>query len=64
MQRIEVSLKEFCVQDASAFWAIVMTAFLGFFRLGELLVKSKLAYNPSIDLRWGDVSSTLALQHQ
>ena len=41
-----------------------MTAFLGFFRLGELLVKSKLAYNPSIDLRWGDVSSTLALQHQ
>ena len=37
-------------------WAIACTAFFGFFRLGELLVKSEAEFNPAIHLCWGDLA--------
>lgn len=35
---------------------IACTAFFGFFRLGELLPASSKAFNPAVDLVWGDVA--------
>ena len=43
-------------QDSTAFWAIAVVAFFGFFRLGELLLKSGTAYNSVLHLSWGDIS--------
>ena len=37
-------------------WAIACTAFFGFFRLGELLMDVKDAFNPAVNLAWGDVA--------
>ena len=39
-----------------ALWAITSTAFFGFFQLGELLLISASAFNPSIHLCWGEVA--------
>lgn len=38
------------------FWAIACTAFFEFFRLGELLMRSKAEFNPITSLAWGDVA--------
>ena len=56
LRRIEAPLKEHNGQDASAFWAIAVTAFFGFFRLGELLVESESDYTPALHLSWGNVA--------
>ena len=56
LRRIEAPLKECNAQDASAIWAIAVTAFFGFFRLGELLVETESDYNPALHLSWGDVA--------
>ena len=37
-------------------WAIACTAFFGFFGLGELLMDAKDAFNPAVNLAWGDVA--------
>jgi hypothetical protein len=37
-------------------WAVSCTAFFGFFRLGELLLDSPTAFNPTLHLAWGDVA--------
>ena len=37
-------------------WAIACTAFFGFFRLGEFLMDVKDAFNPAVNLAWGDVA--------
>lgn len=37
-------------------WAIACVAFFGFFRLGELLPESAVAFNPATCLAWGDVA--------
>ena len=37
-------------------WAVCCTAFFGFFRLGELLIDSSMAFNQSIHLAWGDIA--------
>ena len=38
------------------FWAIAVTAFFGFFRLGKLLVETESDYNPALHLSWGNVA--------
>ncbi|KAL5488697.1 hypothetical protein EMCRGX_G017678 [Ephydatia muelleri] len=43
-------------QDSTAFWAIAVVAFFGFFRLGELLLESRTTYNSVLHLSWGDIS--------
>ena len=43
-------------QDSTAFWAIAVVAFFGFFRLGELLLESGTTYNSVLHLSWGDIS--------
>ena len=40
----------------TAFWAIAVVAFFGFFRLGELLLESGTTYNSVLHLSWGDIS--------
>ena len=37
-------------------WATACTTFFGFFRLGELLMDVKDAFNPALNLAWGDVA--------
>eukprot|EP00731_Ephydatia_muelleri_P018932 Em0011g972a len=56
LRRIEAPLKEDNALEASAFWAIAVTAFFGFFRLGELLVETEADYTPALHLSWGDVA--------
>ena len=56
LQRIKTLLKECNAQDASAFWVIAVTAYFGFFRLGELLVKTESDYNPALHLSWSNVA--------
>ena len=42
--------------DKVLIWAICSLAFFGFFRLGELLLESPSAYNPTLHLSWGDIA--------
>ena len=56
LRRIRAPLIESNGPDGPAFWAIAVTAFFGFFRLGELLLESEASYNPSLHLSWGDVA--------
>lgn len=37
-------------------WAVACTAFFVFFRLGELLLRSKAEFHPATSLAWGDVA--------
>ena len=39
-----------------ALWAICCTAFFGFFRLGELLLDTQVAFDSSTHLAWGDIA--------
>ena len=42
--------------EKTVLWTIAVTAFFGFFRLGELLPDSPTAFNPATSLAWGDVA--------
>ena len=42
--------------EKGVIWTISVTAFFGFFRLGELLPDSSKAVNPATCLTWGDVA--------
>ena len=54
LRRMQGTLSTANNLDGTAFWAIATSAFFGFFRLGELLIKTEAAYHQH--LSWGDVA--------
>ena len=56
LSRIQQFLSSSPDIDKHAVWAVAITAFFGFFRLGELLPESANAFNEATDLAWGDVA--------
>ena len=56
MVRIGLALSSTSDPDKVLSWAIICTAFFGFFRLGELRPSSPSEYNRHTHLSWGDVS--------
>ena len=43
-------------KERTVVWAIAVTAFFGFFRLGELLPDTCSTFDPKTDLAWGDLA--------
>ena len=56
MAWIGLALNSTSDPDKVLFWAIICTAFFGFFRLGELPPSSPSEYNWHTHLSWGDVA--------
>ena len=56
MNRMRVSLSASSNPEKVVIWAVVCSAFFGFFRLGELLPDSVNSFNPALGLAWGDVA--------
>ena len=56
MSKVQVSLSLSTNPDRHVIWAVISTAFFGFFRLGELLPESASGFNAATDLAWGDVA--------
>jgi len=56
MARLHSSLVASANPEKTVIWAVAVTAFFGFFRLGELLLESASDFNPATSLAWGDVA--------
>ena len=56
MFKVRESLSLSSNPDRRVIWAVITTAFFGFFRLGELLPESATGFNIATDLAWGDVA--------
>ena len=56
LRRMKAVLDTSPCRERLVVWAIVCSAFFGFFRLGELLPTGSKCFNPAVDLAWGDVS--------
>lgn len=56
LKRMRGRLEQSSDPDRVVVWAVICTAFFGFFRLGELLPGSAASFNSSTDLAWGDVA--------
>ena len=56
LARMQVALQQSAHPDRVLIWAVACLAFLGFFRLGELLVESRDKYDSVFCLSWGDVA--------
>ena len=56
LRKIWTALNQSADPNKVVLWAICCTAFLGFFRLGELLLRSAEEFQPATDLAWGDVA--------
>ena len=56
LRRIKHKLDEVAHPEKLVLWAVCCTAFFGFFRLGELLLPSQSAFNPRLNLAWGDMA--------
>ena len=56
MERIRAHLVSADIVHKELMWEVCCTAFLGFFRLGELLPESRAKINPAASLMWGDVA--------
>ena len=56
LRRVKAELERSGEPERSVVWAVCCVAFFGFFRLGELLLPSRDAFNPRLHLAWGDVA--------
>ena len=56
LRRVKAELEQSRHPEGVVLWAVCCVAFFGFFRLGELLLASRDAFNPSLHLAWGDVA--------
>ena len=56
LRRVKAELERSGEPERSVVWAVCCMAFFGFFRLGELLLPSRDAFNPRLHLAWGDVA--------
>ena len=56
LEQIRVALDDSTYLHKMVVWAVACVAFFGFFRLGELLLDSPLAFNSATCLAWGDVA--------
>lgn len=55
--RIQSQLLSSRQPEARVIWAVACTAFFGFFRLGELLPTTEKAFDPKLNLCWGDAAA-------
>ena len=56
LRRVKAELDRTGHPEGPLLWAVCCVAFFGFFRLGELLLPSREAFNPRLHLAWGDVA--------
>ena len=56
LSRIGDELTRTAHPERLVLWAVACTAFFGFFRLGELLLTNRTAFNPQLHLAWGDMA--------
>ena len=56
LTKIKEAWQETTPEDGDLLWAVVCTAFFGFFRLGELLPDTASSWRAMMDLVWGDVA--------
>ena len=56
MSKVQESLSLPHNPDRHVIWAVITTAFFGFFRLGDLLPESASGFNAATGLAWGDVA--------
>ena len=56
LRRVKADLVQSGDPERTVIWAVCCVAFFGFFRLGELLLPSRDAFNPRLHLAWGDVA--------
>ena len=56
LRQVKAELERSRNPERVTVWAVSCVAFFGFFRLGELLLTSREAFNPRLHLAWGDVA--------
>ena len=56
LRQIKAELERSNHTERQLLWAVSCMVFFGFFRLGELLLPTRAAFNPRLHLAWGDVA--------